>query len=225
MPKIGSFRTTITANNITHDFIYDIMYNQKDKFNISIPQELNESFDLLSYEEYQQFGIVVNKKNIIRAVYAVTQEGVEDRFSALVKKLLESSCSSRDVIVVYMQNKDFGDNDCTSEFKSGLAGFRMRFTYCTEKVFPGSEPKYYIFRKGSAIMGGYTTKEVVSVHCSGKDTVTVIDDTPENRLFLENIHAAINTLHEKIKSITRTPEELVGFIESKQLLLSNQQKT
>jgi len=52
------------------------------------------------------------------------------------------------------------------------------------------------------------------------ENMIIILDTPENRLFLENLYDAINKLREKMTTFLTDPEKLLELIASNQKLLT-----
>lgn len=219
MAKIGNFSHKLTADNIDHTIWYTVMYTLKTNFYIAIPSDYRDSFDLLGNDVKKKYGASLMDSSFKNPIVSnTTLEGAKENFVSLLRLLIESTTSSREVIVVGFKSEK--SDSLVRKEKFPNLGFSLHFVYCTEKKAGGSPPKYYIFTKRQWNGEDHITREEVSVSESyyhGKDIV--IADTPENRIFLETVYKALGELHDKMQSLTSDPENLLAFISSKQLLL------
>ncbi len=232
MPKIRKNHSRIVCEGTPKGFEYDIMYSKRSStdskkdlnyFNIKIPAEYIPAFDLLSKEERQKFSCDsytgkrdYNSRDIgylrNRLVYADTEVEVIKNFEALMLHLIQQVITTRRVIIIYTDDDSHGGESVGNDFYGrSSVGINFGFKYLEESQIGESKKSY-------ARVNGNGTKNEEYVHPHNK--LTIIDDTPENRVFLETLHDALTKLSATIMGVTKTSEALLTMINSGQKLIS-----
>jgi hypothetical protein len=231
MPKISTNRLCIYNTKQSHtEFVIDVFYNNDLKFYATIPDAFNENFDLLSFTEMQGFNAgkhyrsqtdrVSNPNNFKRIVSDTTENGVIKNIEKFLSYLIEFTIVSRDVIVLFFNTNETRYNNMSFEkTKHPQRQMVLGITYCTETRIPNlGKPKYMQYKEYTTASGNLI-KEKSEFHIFN-DKCTVLDDTPENRIFLENIYVGFDNLIKAMEEFTKTPETLLALIQSGQKLLS-----
>ena len=226
MPKISKHK--IRIDNDTYRKMYDVevYYNQEHGFYVVMPPELNDAFDLLSDSERKLYHAFKNYKSnrdcrngiYKRCVGSTTEDTAVSNAKILIEKLVTSEVKQRNVILVFYKSDtaQYGDHQYNKEHDA--IGLQLGLTYCTETKV-GEETNYYIYEERDGVFEDkvYKTKRKISIWRNG---VTIIDDTKENRVFVESLYKAFQGLIAKLDKFTESKESFLKLISSRQKLLS-----
>jgi hypothetical protein len=218
MPKISNNRIGV-GNNATEAF-YDVpvYYNQARHFYCEIPKDFNESFDLLDNLKKRHAFKDRKGSKMIRGVEGTTEAEALQRTKTLLAELLTAQVKQRPVIVLFYHSREttFGMHEFNEEHES--LAIQLGLTYCTEtKIGDSGEPKYYIYKEHKWL-GDEVRTTRTELHPYDSST-TIIDDTPENRHFLEGLYHALKQLQANLDKFTESPVALLGLINSNKNLL------
>ncbi len=224
MAKIGKRSVTIYHKEMKRTFEYEMLYNSDHLFHAVIPSEFNDAFDHLNETELKELSVKKwhkskynRESNYTRIVHAVNEGTCEAAMKKFIEAVMDSELKRRNVIVLFYNGKDecnYGDHQYNGEHPQ--IGFQIGLTYCVETTL-GEKKVYNLFREETDLDGEKRTirKEIRIINYH----TTIIDDTPKNREFLENIYAKLGWLNKQLKEFTKTEESLLGLIESNQKLL------
>lgn len=225
MPKIS--KNTIQIYNKKQsntNFVIDILYNQDLKFYAVIPAAFNENFDLLSGSELEGFAAtrkyksvtdrVSSTQNFERIISSDTEVGVLSNMKRFLEYLIDFTIVSRNVIILFFNTNGTTYNNMSfAKSKYPQIQMELGLVYCVETSIPNvGTPKYMQYRKTERLSGGFI-EEKSEFNIWGKQC-TVIDDTEENRAFLEKIYNGFSELISAMKEFTKTPEALLQLIGS-----------
>lgn len=223
MAKIGKRSVTIYHKEMKRTFEYEMLYNSDNLFHAMIPSEFNDTFDHLNETQLKELSAAKSYKRkfnagpYTRIVHAVNEGSCEEAMKKFIEAVMDSEIKRRNVIVLFYNGKDqcnYGDHQYNGEHPQ--IGFQIGLTYCVETTL-GDKKIYNLFREEKDFDGEKRTirKEIriIDYH------TTIIDDTPKNREFLENIYSKLGWLNNQLKEFTKTEESLLGLIESNQKLL------
>lgn len=231
MPKISQNTFKLYHKEVTIDFNIEIHYNSENGFFIKLPPEYIISHSHLNNEQCEKFNTCIIFKNN-RERYREDGKGIPivkgqyegiclENFKLLINHLLTSTITKREVIIVFYNPKDnTGYNSHKHNVEHPQIGLQFGLTYATETRVGENLPKYYIYSKNGesvSINHMHESKREINLWNSSS---TIIDDTPENREFLETMYKALINLNEKMKEFTKTPEALLSLISSNQKLLN-----
>lgn len=228
MPKISTNNIRIYTKKINEDFSIEVHYNQDNLFYAVLPERLNEAWDHLTEEQKKEFGASqyfksmrdrMNGTNFKRIVSAANEGECLIAMKKVIESLIVSSIITRNVIVVFCNPKDncqygsFQENEHHPQI-----GVQFSLTYAVETRVGNGKNVYNIFKTYTGLRDEVeTTRRELNFY---GPNYTVIDDTPENREFLENVYSKLVALKDALKEYTQTPESLLQLIASKQLLIS-----
>lgn len=223
MPKISTGNTiNITTDKTDYRCSVDVYYDKKDHFRIEIPDGFRAQFDAAVASNAKLTGRDwdIDRKMI---VVGETEKEVLANFESVIRTFLNTSLNERPVIVIkYGDTCDKPRNDyerqADSKYKVGL---NLQLIYCTEVSLPGTKLKYYKYTKIQCLSKSELTRRAIDVSFANQYSTgdCIIDDTPENREYLEMIHANIEKLAEAMKEYTKSPGSLLGLITSNQKLI------
>lgn len=212
--KVGKYWADVDTSGITKYYDLDICYISGFGFFIQIPDELQKLVEYLTEEERTKFLIKqyqhshsYDPSDPFRVTHN-EEHMVTYRIKEVLRHLLKQSVSTRNVIVVHFERIEPRQhmNDFHSNNEHPRVGLALAIAYGVETHI-GEVKSYSRWSNGPKI-------------CAAKDAKIVLDDTPENRSFLEDLYSKIELLTSKLEDLTNTPERLLGFIESNVKLLS-----
>lgn len=230
MPKISTNNIRVFNDNINETFQIEVNYNKDNLFYAVVPEQFNEAWDHLSEAEMKEF----KTQKLHKSKHSMFSGGqfkriVSDSHEAeciesmrkLLQKLIKECIVKKDVIIVFYNPKDncqYGNFEENKQHPQ--IGMQFSLTYAQETSVGNGKKIYNVFRhykSGITEERDETSRREVSVWGGN---YTIIDDTPENRIFLEDIYFKLNNLKLALTEYTKSPETLVQLIESKQLLLA-----
>lgn len=220
MPKICKFDVQIETDKTRAFFNAELYYSNEEGFYTKIPEPLHEAFDRMTPELTYTRGAFVKERagKKIRGVWGKTDEEARKNARTLFGLLLHDAITERNVIVLFFSDRTVNFNHHIYDKQYPAIGLQMGLTYCTEITLSGDTPKYFRYREYNGLRGIVTEKSQIHITTHG---TTIIPDTEENRAFVESIYSALAGLSAKLKEYTGTTEALLGFIASKQNLLTN----
>lgn len=227
MPKISNHRIQVLHKDIKEWYDITVMYNQEFKFYGVIPDVFNLIVKHLSKDEMDKLNITK------RFAKGSRSNSVNDDFDAIVYSTTEKECVQllkdallvlvgkkivkTNVIIVFFNPKDncqYGEMQYNKEHPQ--IGMQFGLTYAVETSV-GDKKVYSVYTEYET----FGRKEVVRKEISlWNSSTTIIPDTKESRITLEEIYNAIHLLNTKLKEFTSTPEKLLGLIDSKIKLLN-----
>lgn len=223
MPKISNNKIGIQTKDIKKTYDVQIMYNQDNLFYAKIDPEFDALFDHAADETLKKFNAKgYNKgREFARIVTGDTEPTALSNVKKFYEHFLQETIQKRDVIIVFFKGDDktyyhghyYNSNHPQIGMKFGL-------TYAVETT-SGDKKVYNQYITHSQFGSPETTRKEINLW---NELVVIIDDTPENRTFLETLYNAFNDLNQKMKDFTGSSEKLLALIASKQPLLpySNQ---
>lgn len=227
MPKISNKSFKASNDDISKHYNVEVMYNSEKLFYVVIPAEFNEQVDLLSESQMKKWHIskipLTKRYNaeFKRIVNSTTEDDAVFKCKEAVEKMMKTAVKKRNVILIFYDE----DNHCDY---SGMKhnnehpqiGLRFGLTYCVETCLGPDKKIYNLYTTHKKASWNddedYTTRSEVSAWNS---KFTVIDDTPANRAFLEDLYTKMNLLNKQLGKITKTPEQLLKVIASNQKLI------
>lgn len=219
MPKISSNKSIrIETEKFKGHKVVDVHYNKEWRFYVQIPDEYTSQFD--SIEKIPHTGRIGRwfgqgndpRKKI---VHGQSEEEVLERAKEVFTLLAATGLEERNVILV--KYVSYNENDGRhSDYDHVDVGLELALCYAVEVTTPGQKPKYYKYQEYGYGEEKEMRKREVNTGWS-KDIA--IPDTPDNREFLERIHAATRKLADEMTKYTETPEKLLELIQSNQKLI------
>lgn len=225
MPFISNNKEIIYHNDIKINAEIEISYNQRYGFYALLPPEYNTQFDLLDdikKKEFKALHVLKSKyshSDFKRAVSCDTESATLTMMKDFIKYLLTSKVEKRNVIIVGFKGNIENTHPIYSTYKFPAISMSIDFVYCTEVTVPGNKPVYNIYGERENNYGEKTPfKEEVRFGYRHKSLI--IDDTPANRVFLENLYGAFGKLITKMNEFTKDSDSLLTLIASNQNLLN-----
>jgi hypothetical protein len=218
MPKIKEVEIRVSGKSMNRYFKVVLMYNSDESFYAAIPSEFNELFDSMKEDELNKFGArrLYKNKNMTsfsRIVSHTIEFGCIENMKQILSVFMDQTIVKRNVIILFynpQQNTRYGGLIHNTEHPQ--IGLQMGLTYCVETL-SGDKKSYNIYSKNAL---GNDTRTEISLW---NKSCVVIDDTLENRIFLETLYEALDKLNNKLADFTSTPEKLLNLISSGQKLL------
>lgn len=231
MPKVKSESIRVRTDKTDIRFDVSIFYLESIGFYIPIPGDYKDKYGLLSDELKRGLKALDNpynrRGNLGPIVAGESLSDVSKLFQTLMIELVKLSSVVRKVILVWY-NGTFEESDFGGKIKPIVTSFE--FVYCEEITTEGQKPKYYSSREYTAF--GEQRIDKTEVHLTkgfscfsgyGHKDATVIDDTPENRAFLENIYKTFGALNTALTKVLGSPKNLLEAV-GKKLLLTDAMK-
>ncbi len=223
MPKIS--KKTIRCGPSTAPGIFEIevMYNQDELFYITLPKRLNAAYDIADKKKKNELGgyerntnrrsDMYGTKDFIRLVNASSEKLVLEKMEKLITYLMTQQTIVRDVIVIFFVENHSHYSGRIHNEKHPEIGMQYGLFYGREtKVGKDGKPYYQSVNKEGNI-------DRRNDGMWSENSFVVIDDTTENRLFVENIYTALGVLINRLKLCTKTTEAMIELIGSKQRLI------
>lgn len=226
MPKISSNSISVYNKDIKKRFEVTVMYNQKYLFYAAIPVEFKDIINHLSETERIDFNIVIDYKSKYERsanspyeayVKADSEAQCLDRIKKVLEELIIISITKRDVIILFYNPKDVVNyNEHKMNNEHPMIGLQLGLTYAVETSV-GEQKVYSVYEEYKT--ASYSTKERRQLNLYNKAS-TIIPDTPENRLKLEQLYEALRILNIKLSEFTSSSDKLLEFISGNVKLLT-----
>lgn len=224
MPKISNQRVKVRSDADTY-VEYQVFYNSEYGFHAQVPDQFNDVFDLMPEKDHEALHcrkVFKSGKRITtgvakRCILGTGEDNCIANMYSFLQKAVEYKTVKRDVIIVFYQTREtnFGGHEYNNDHP-GLS-LQLGLTYCTEVVVGDGKPDYYKFTKPTK---SYIEVKKQRVSVWDKEDACVIDDTKENRAFVEQLYAALLTLQNKLKDYTKSGKSFLALIASRQKLLN-----
>jgi hypothetical protein len=223
MPKISNNNVTTITPDGRKNFDVEIFYNSKNHFYAVVPEVLNSQFDHLSEIEKKELHTEKYFKKrgddlFKRIVTGSTERECFERIKSIIDKLIVSTISKRNVIIVFYypeKGSSYSGHKYNKEHR--LIGMNFALCYAIETCIAGGKPIYNIYSEYEAFGKKNTNRNELNLW---SEKYSIINDTPESRLFLELLYKNLDSLINKLEEFTSTPEKLISFISSNQKLIS-----
>lgn len=222
MPKISTSSVRITTPAGDVHYSITVNYTSAHGFYIAIPDEFAAAYDLMTDEQIKKHGLVCirrgkynNGEMICRAVAAPTEKEATSFFKTAVTYFAENTIQKRPVIILTFHKE--GTLGKTSNGGHSLQdiGIKMGIDYAVEHRI-GEKLQFTQEYKNH----GYDCVSHVSIDNRWNCEVAVIDDTPENREYIERIYGALGQLQEQLMKLAKK-DVLLAAIDNNQKLLVN----
>lgn len=234
MPKISKKTLKVVANGLAFYQDIDIMYNGDHGFYAVVPEEYKAAFDLL-YEDdrkVKKFFLSMASKGFSltkRIIAGSSEADLIERLKAFFEYCKTESATSRPVICVFFKaEKEERQDSDLKDLKFDDLEMSFGFCYAMEESLGGAKPHYNIVYKEKRRHWmsddekndlRLMRQEVSFPYNWNKNDRLILDDTPENRAFLEELYRAYSTLRTKLAGFMKSKKSLLELIESKQKLL------
>lgn len=219
MPKIRTYTVTYTVSPNRHSMDVNIMYDTGRKlFYVVIPDSFDDAISTLPQESKDKWNIKPSFG--IRGVYgdAIIHEsekelinGLEDLFyycGNAIKKV-------KNVIIVWAKGESSADKQEWSSMGCNKERLdinqRFKFVLAIETKVGEGAPIY--------TYQGVTYTNTISMSDYGGKPI-IIDDTPENRAFLEDVYAKFDALIINLQKFFQSSDTVLQLIASNQKLLA-----
>lgn len=214
MPKISKKEHNIYINdNKFHTLSFDIFYNQKNLFYVTIDEQYNEILfslkDKIDVPVTSIYGAGyhnMSDKPVSYIVKGDSENKVEELVLKLYREVIGKTLTERPVIAVFFRNDRTNYNSMKYNQEHDVLGFNYGLLYCIEKTVQGGKPDYYTTWVSPMNEADIHYQRAYLSDC------TVIDDTPENRLFLEDLYSKIKNLQKALSKFLPSPELLLSTI-------------
>lgn len=226
MPKIRKQTISVRHGEVSKNFDLTTMYDQEDAFYIELPIEFKS---LIHHTENSELdGLQISKKyrskygrydadmdSYKAIVSANNEQECLSKAKAAIKHFMDKIIAKRNVIIVFYYPKASSSyNRHYYNPQYDQIGIQFGLTYAVESSV-GDKKVYSMYRTSE------NNPEHMRELSLWGDNSTIIDDTEENRRFLEQLYDALKALNEKISSFTKNEESLINMISSGVKLLSN----
>jgi hypothetical protein len=234
MAKISKKTERLRDGEIDQHIEFTVFYNSDIGFYAEVPGDYGENFDQLDDEQLKKLAgqkkygrkYASADEPHKRIVVATTEDELVEAMKTMVLHLIKMTLAKVPVIliefedksehadsmyqVVKRQRRGMGD-DYRDPNELPTVGLEFSATYCFQVSASGGKDRFYKYDEH---------KRRTEVHLGWREKKTMIPDTPENRLFIEELHKALYTLVTKMREFTATPEDMLKLIDSRQKLLS-----
>jgi len=215
MPKIKTTSLRVAPEGVVNSMIVkvEIWYNEGVFFS-PLREEYYAKYEGFESEQLEKFGLTfreVNRSKSMICIVAKTEGELEADMVKFYEKEILSSTSSRKVIIIHYSSPttSYGSHHYNEDHPQ--IALQLGLTYATEFVI-GDEKSYSTQAKGRYSRGKFRIWD---------NGTTIIDDTKENRKWLETLYAALKNVETALDTITENNETLQKFISSGQKLLPN----
>lgn len=220
MPKISNNQVTIYKETIKLHYTVVIMYNQNNMFYAVVPEEFNEHVKHLTdderktlYVSYERTNSRLQTKESSRFIIcAETEQLCLERWKTAIKILAEKKIEKRNVIIIhFIPNNTTSYGSMSYNREHTQIGLQFGLAYALETKSGDTKNYKRIHTHKDNNGNEHTSYQDMSIY---RGSCTVIDDTEENRLFLNNLYNALKNLHDKLKDYTSTSESILQLIQS-----------
>lgn len=222
MAKISTFKGTLTdSSSSQHSVTFDIFYTSKEGFFAVIPEQYKSIIDTLGLPESSVFKRYKSRSdrfherpNYDYIVHGSSEQIAEDKTKDILRKVLGASTVERRVIMIYYEARigDRFSNVNTLNSAHPMLNSSYGLCYAVEVMSStGAEPQYFVETTHPHPSEGSKVRRS-KVYTRG--AYVLIDDTPENREFLEKLYTMLQNLNTRLADFMRTTEGLTNFIQS-----------
>jgi hypothetical protein len=214
MPKIKTTSLRLTPQGFVNSIHIkvEIWYNDGVFFS-PLREEYYAKYEGFESEQLEKFGLTfreINRSKSMICIVAKTESELEEDMVKFYQKEIESTTLSRKVIIIHYlsPNTSYGSHHYNEQHPQ--IALQLGLTYAMEFTI-GEEKSYSTKAEGRYGRGKFRIWD------SG---TTIIDDTKENRQWLETLYSALKNVETALDKITETNETLQKFISSGKKLLT-----
>ncbi len=223
MGKISSKNIVFNVDGKREWVGVEFYYSTKIGFYALIPTKYNNLFGFISTEERKAKNLStiyrsnhdqrngLNGKNIFKGE---SEADLERKMPSVLEYIVKLKTEKRKVIIMYFNGKKEEQSNFTNNFYTNKRHNNLEtnfaLSYCEELKLPGNRPVYF--------NADYPRQEMTFQEYQ-KKYFHIMDDTKENREFLEDLYKAFEMLIGKLNDFLPSPEKLKKLITSKQKLL------
>lgn len=219
MPKIKSITISVCSKKISYPRFHDkqhfkvnIFYSEG-VFYSPLEEEIGKKYINLDEADLKKRGIGTTKvkSDFILSINADSEAKLVEKLNLFYSEEIDLDTSSRPVILIHYESSacQYGDHFYNEEHPQ--TNIRLGLTYATEHRI-GKSLSY------SSEARGYR-KQKFRIWDNAE--ITVIDDTPENRKWLDSLYLSIRNVEEALDTLTRDKDKLLQVIKSGVKLLEN----
>jgi len=214
MPKIKTTSLRLTPKGVVNStsIKVEIWYNEGMFFS-PLREDYYAKYEGFDSDKLEKFGLdfrEINRSKSMICISAKTEGELEEEIVKFYQKEIESTTASRKVIIIHYSspNTSYGSHHYNEQHPQ--IALQLGLTYATEFII-GEEKSYSTDAKGRYGRGKFRIWE---------NGTTIIDDTKENRKWLESLYAALKNVETALDTITENNETLQKFISSGKKLLT-----
>lgn len=222
MPKISSNNLYINVGDIKTKYNIEIKYDQLNGFYALVPASIRRQCELLSKEEAKAFDLEhVSKSKHDHSqnnpgVRCATESETLSKMKALLMAILAKEVASRNVIIIHFDGGSIDRRGKNGDGEMPEIVVSLGITYAVEEKMGDGQPVYKVYKEPD-VYEKIRVSESSWRNDTDKDIV--IDDTPDNRSFVETLYEALEALRLKMIGFAASKEAVVKFISSQQKLL------
>jgi len=212
MPKIKTTSLRLTPKGVVNSIHIkvEIWYNDGVFFS-PLREDYYAKYEGFDSDKLEKFGLDFREINRSKSMICISAKSeLEDEIVKFYQKEIESTTASRKVIIIHYSspNTSYGSHHYNEEHPQ--IALQLGLTYATEFII-GEEKSYSTTAKGNYSRSKFRIWE---------NGTTIIDDTKENRKWLESLYAALKNVETALDTITENNETLQKFISSGKKLLT-----
>ena len=203
-----------TGRSVDHQYISIEIWYSDEEFYSPLKEEQQRKYEGFDTEVLKKFNLrehpIKRGKNVI-VLSDKTEAALITKIKKFYEKELKDTTTSRDVIIVHFNSPTthYGGHAYNEEHPQ--IGLQFGLTYATEFVI-GTEKSYSSKAKAGYGHGKFRIWD---------SDMTILDDTKENRAWLEQLYMALQNVETALTTITENNKTLQEFISSGQKLLPN----
>jgi hypothetical protein len=224
MPKISTNQIQLYHKDIKKNYDIVINYNQKVHFYTIIPDEFKEVVHHLDDELKDGYFITkLLKRKYDESTYsyvinASSESDCLERTKVCLRALTDKIIEKRNVIIVFYEpNDNMRYNNHLHNDEHPQIGLKFGLTYAVETSV-GDKKVYSLYSKYEAFGKMNTDRKELNLWNKAS---TIIPDTPENRVMLEQLYSNLDKLNKKLTEFTSTPDKMLEFISSNIKMLTS----
>jgi len=218
MPKISNNSIKVFHKDIHKHYDIVVNYNQKRHFYAMIPLEFKEIVHHLSHEEQKSMFITeelkppYGSKEYEQFIDDETEGGCLKKVKNCLEILIDKSINQRKVIIVFFNPKDNCNyNDHRYNHEHSQIGLQFGLTYAVETSV-GDKKVYSTYTVRTYLHGEeFVDRNELRLY---DKAATIIPDTKENRIMLEQLYTNLVILMNKLKEFTSSSEKMISYIEN-----------
>jgi hypothetical protein len=215
MPKIKteSIRLDLPETVHAQHLRIEIWYNEGQFFS-PLREEHYKKYEGFEHDQLKKFNldfIQINRSKSFICITETTEAKLITKATKFYERELKTTTQSRKVIVVHFTSPTTSYGGHAYNEQHPQLALQLGLTYATEFTI-GSEKSYSTEAKPRYGSSKFRIWD--------RD-VTIIEDTKENRAWLESLYAALQNVETALTTITEDSGTLQKFISSGQKLLPN----
>lgn len=223
MPKISTTNVRIDTEAGYVNYSITVNYTTTHGFYIPIPEEFSHIFDMAPEEQQKEYGLKNIRRGkynngdlICRAVAGESENQALQFFRAAVTYFATNTVQCRPVIIVTFNREGRPGKTDHGGMSFEDIGIKMGIDYAVEHKI-GDKVK---FLQEYKTHGNYDVQNLVRIKDRWGSEISIIDDTPANREYLERIYGALGQLQEQLMKLGKSDVLLAAIAEGQKLLVN-----